>query len=240
MFLTTYKSFTTADMVFDQLVGRFKMTPPVHLSDDEFEEWKEKKQKSTQQRVLTLFTMWLEDHNMIKEDPHIVHRLRGFLQSIVDPHPLAIPAQLILEAIERLVETKITRTSHPFLTIRSQSNVPQAPLTPLTPAQTPKRRRQPKFPVTELVKMDTQEIAQQLTLIEHRLYAKIRVQDCWEWGRAGGMLHDFLSTHDKLASWVKMSILNLPHVGKRAEMVDFWITCAEVWCIGSAPQSWSN
>jgi len=26
---------------------------------------------------------------------------------------------------------------------------------------------------------------------------------------------------------VKMSILNLPHVQKRAEMVDFWITCAE-------------
>ena len=76
--------------------------------------------------------------------------------------------------------------------------------------------------------MDPQEIAQQLTLIEHRLYAKVRVQECWEWGRTGGMLHDFMSTHDKLASWVKMSILNLPHVAKRAEVLDFWITCAEV------------
>ena len=76
--------------------------------------------------------------------------------------------------------------------------------------------------------MDAQEVAQQLTLIEHRLYAKIRVQECWEWGRTGGMLHDFTSTHDKLASWVKMSVLNLPHAAKRAELVDFWITCAEV------------
>ncbi|KAF9654172.1 ras GEF [Thelephora ganbajun] len=208
-FLTTFRSFTTADMVFDQLVGRFKMAPPVYLSEDEFGEWKEKKQRSTQQRVLTLFTVWLEDHNLIKEDPHIVPRLQGFLQSIVDPHPLAIPAILIIGAIERL------------------SHVPLAPLTPLTPAHTPKRRKQPKFPTTELVKMDTQEVAQQLTLIEHRLYAKIRVQECWEWGRAGGPLHDFMSTHDKLASWVKMSILNLRHVAKRAEMVDFWITCAE-------------
>lgn len=208
-FLTTFKSFTTADMVFDQLVGRFKMAPPVYLSEDEIEEWREKKQKSTQQRVLTLFTMWLEDHNMIKEDPHIVYRLQGFLQSIIDPHPLAIPAKLILEAIERL------------------SHVPLAPLTPLTPAQTPKRRRQPRFPATELSKMDAQEIAQQLTLIEYRMYAKIRVQECWEWGRTGGMLHDFLSTHDRLASWVKSSVLNPPHVAKRAEIVDFWITCAE-------------
>jgi len=208
-FLSTFKSFTTADMVFDQLAGLFKMAPPVYLSEDEIEEWKEKKQKSTQQRVLTLFTIWLEDHNLIKQDPHIVHRLQGFLQSITDPHLLAIPAKLILEAIDRL------------------SHVPLVPMTHLTPVQTHKRRKQPRLPVTELAKMDAQEIAQQLTLIEHRLYAKIRVQECWEWGRTGGMLHDFTSTHDKLASWVKASILNLPHVAKRAEVVDFWITCAE-------------
>jgi len=214
-------------MVFDQLVGRFKLEPPAYLSEAEFEEWDEKKRRSTQQRVLTLFTMWLEDHNMIKEDPHIVLRLRGFLQSIVDPHPLAIPAKLINEAIDRLVGTRIILASHSFLT-PFQSYVPLAPLTPLTPAQTPKRRKAPKFPVTELVKMDTQDVAQQLALIEHRLYAKIRVHECWEWGRTGTLLHDFLSTHDKLASWVKMSILNVPHVTKRGEMIDFWIICAEV------------
>ena len=214
-------------MVFDQLVGRFRMVPPGHLSEAEFEEWKGKKQRSTQQRVLTLFTMWLEDHNMIREDPHIVHRLQGFLHSIVDPHPLAIPAKLIIEAIERLVGVKIVLTLHPFLT-PLQTHVPLAPLTPLTPGNTPKRRKQQKFPVTELAKMDTQEVSHQLTLIEHRLYAKIRVQECWEWGRRGGPLHDFMSTHDKLAPWVKMSILNLHHVAKRAEMVDFWITSAEV------------
>ena len=214
-------------MVFDQLVGRFKTAPPACLSEDEFEEWKEKKQRSTQQRVLTLFTMWLEDYNMIKEDLHIVHRLQGFLQSIVEPHPLAIPARLIIEAIERLVSVKSDPALRSFLT-SSQTHVPLAPLTPLTPGNTQKRRKQPKFPVTELVKWDTQEISQQLTLIEHRLYAKVRVQECWEWGRTGGFLHDFMSTHDKLASWVKMSILNLQHVAKRAEMVDFWITCAEV------------
>ena len=214
-------------MVFDQLVGRFKSAPPVYLSEDEFEEWKEKKQRSTQQRVLTLFTMWLEDHNMIKEDPHIVNRLQGFLQSIVDPHPLAIPAKLIIEAIDRLVSIKLVLTLCSFLK-PLQSHVPLPPITPLTPMHTPKRRKSPKFPVTELVKMDTQGIAQQLALIEHRLYAKIRVHECWEWGRTGGILHDFMSIHDKLASWVKMTILNLPDVMKRAEMIDFWIACAEV------------
>lgn len=101
-------------MVFDQLVGRFKMLPPVYLSEDEIEEWRVRKQKSAQQRVLTLFTMWLEDHNLIRDDSHIVPQLKGFLRSITDPHPLAIPAKLIFEAIERLVGTKIIRTLHPF------------------------------------------------------------------------------------------------------------------------------
>lgn len=115
-FLTTFKSFTTADMIFDQLVGRFKIVPPANFSEDEIEEWKEKKQKSTQQRVLTLFTMWLEDHNLIKEDQHIVPRLQEFLLSVTDPHPLAIPAKLIVEAIGRLVGAMIIFNSHPSLT----------------------------------------------------------------------------------------------------------------------------
>lgn len=203
------------------------LAPPVYLSEGEFEEWEEKKQRSTQQRVLTIFTMWLEDHNMIKEDPQIVPRLQGFLRSIVEPHPWAISAKLILEAIDRLVGPKFISASHSFLT-PIQRYIPLAPLTPLTPAQTPRRRKSPRFPVTELAKMDTQDVAQQLALIEHRLYAKIRAQECCEWWRTGGLLHDFMSTHDKLASWVKMSILNLPQATKRAEMIDFWITCAEV------------
>ena len=103
-------------MVFDQLVGRFNIPPPGCLSEDEIHEWREKRQKSTQQRVLTLFTIWLEDHNLIKDDPHIVPRLQGFLQSIADPHPLAIPAKLILAAIERLVGKRTIPALAPALT----------------------------------------------------------------------------------------------------------------------------
>ena len=55
------------------------MVPPVYLSNG-FGEWKGKKLRSAKLRVLTLFPMQLEDHNMIKQHPHIVHQLQGFFQ----------------------------------------------------------------------------------------------------------------------------------------------------------------
>jgi son of sevenless-like protein len=38
----------------------------------------------------------------------------------------------------------------------------------------------------------------------------------------------FCSTHDKLAAWVKTSILSNTGLGKRADIIDFWIRVAEV------------
>jgi hypothetical protein len=34
--------------------------------------------------------------------------------------------------------------------------------------------------------------------------------------------------HEKLGAWVKMSILNTDVLGKRADVVDYWIKVAEV------------
>lgn len=77
------------------------------------------------------------------------------------------------------------------------------------------------------------DIAEQLCLFEHKLYTKIRPQECLNWaktqsGPSVANLIVFCSTHDKLASWVKMSILNHDVLGKRADVVDFWIKVAEV------------
>lgn len=78
--------------------------------------------------------------------------------------------------------------------------------------------------------MDVIELAQQLCLLEHRLYAKIRVQDCWAWRRTSSALSDFCSTHEKLATWVRKSIEKVDGARKKAETIDFWIHCAEVCC----------
>lgn len=81
--------------------------------------------------------------------------------------------------------------------------------------------------------MDSSELAEQLCLYEHQLYANIRPQECLNWaktqsGRGVANMVTFCATHDKLASWVKMSILDTEGLGKRADAVDFWIRVAEV------------
>lgn len=84
----------------------------------------------------------------------------------------------------------------------------------------------------DLLKLDYKIIADQLTVYEFGLYAKITPQQCLTYvkSRTGvdvAKLRDFCSTHDKLDAWVKLSILNCDVAGRRAQTVDFWIKVAE-------------
>jgi son of sevenless-like protein len=84
----------------------------------------------------------------------------------------------------------------------------------------------------DLLKFVPKIIADQLTVYEFGLYAKITPQQCLTFvkSRTGddvAKLRDFCSTHDKLDAWVKLSILNNDAAGKRAQTVDFWIKVAE-------------
>jgi son of sevenless-like protein len=81
--------------------------------------------------------------------------------------------------------------------------------------------------------MDPVDIVEQLTLLEFGLYVKITPQECLAYAKTQSCttvanLVEFCGTHDKLASWVKSSVLNNDALSKRADMVDFWIKVAEV------------
>ncbi|KAF8665435.1 hypothetical protein AX16_000454 [Volvariella volvacea WC 439] len=211
VFLMTFRTFTTADTLFNMLVERYRFDDPQNVSDAEYEEWKEKRQIPTRQRVLVIFTMWLEDHRLLQEEPHIAQRLTNFLQSIVAPLPLATTAKLILQSIERL-------------TFSGPSQI-------LTP--TAKRRRKSRAHKNDLLKLDPADIAEQLSILEFKHYSKISPQECIEYVSTQGKgnnipnLSAFCSTHDKLAGWVKTSILVPDGLGRRAETIEFWIKVAE-------------
>ncbi len=58
-------------------------------------------------------------------------------------------------------------------------------------------------------------------------------KDCIIWsktqaGEAVASLIEFCATHDRIAGWVKSSILQNEGLGKRADTIDFWIWVAEV------------
>lgn len=110
MFLMTFRGFASPEHVFDLLVERYQMDHPAGLSSEEFDEWKEKKLRPTQHRVLTVLTMWLGDHRLLDEEPHMARSLTEFLSLIVTP-PLAITAKLMLQTLERLVSMLICTAS---------------------------------------------------------------------------------------------------------------------------------
>lgn len=85
------------------LVDMYRMDIPNGLSDAEFEEWKERCRAPTQRLVLTVFTVWLQEHRLLEEEPHIAQRLTDFLSLICSPAPLASAAKLIVKLIESLV-----------------------------------------------------------------------------------------------------------------------------------------
>lgn len=85
----------------------------------------------------------------------------------------------------------------------------------------------------ELLRLDVTALAENLSLYENMLYSKVRPQECLKWisvrtGEPVANLLAFCTLHDKLGAWVKHSILWTDGLGRRADLIDFWIKVAEV------------
>ncbi|KIY46326.1 ras GEF [Fistulina hepatica ATCC 64428] len=208
-FLITFRTFMTADELFDMLVDRYRFKPE-GLSEADRPNWKDKCMLPTQRLVLSVLLSWLEDYRLLEEEPHIAQRLTNFLTLIMQPALLAQKAKSVIRTIERLTFAQ-----------------PNA--SPLSP---PRRKRKTRVHKGDLLRVDAADIAEQLCLIEFKLYDKITPQEClsqakYSSGAPVSNITNFCATHDQLASWVKMTILNSESVSRRADMVDYWIKVAE-------------
>ncbi|KDN49041.1 hypothetical protein RSAG8_02394, partial [Rhizoctonia solani AG-8 WAC10335] len=83
--------------------------------------------------------------------------------------------------------------------------------------------------------LDPTALAHHLTLLESGLYMRIKRKQALEWHKASSGLAEettndlraFCATSDRLAGWVKWSVLSLGSSVKRAEAVGTWIRVAE-------------
>lgn len=98
VFLTTFRTFTTAEVLFNMLVEIYRMGQPEESASIE----PKSPYIDAQRRVLMIFTMWLEDYRLLDEEPDIAKSLSEFLRTIVSP-PLASMARLLTKSIQRLV-----------------------------------------------------------------------------------------------------------------------------------------
>ncbi|KAI0778672.1 ras GEF [Trametes elegans] len=208
-FLTTYKSFATAEEVFDLLLEQYNISHPTALNLKEMEQWKERRLKPTRRRVLTVLRVWTEEHGLLHDDAHLARRIVDFLSSINSPPQLADSAREVIRSLERFIS-----------------------VIPPTPVSAVSRHKKGKNSKGDLLRMDTVLLAEHLCMHEQRLYSKIRVLDCLNWvkslsGNGTRNLMAFNSFNDKLCSWVKMSILNTEGMGKRSDTIEYWIKVAE-------------
>ncbi|KIY73446.1 ras GEF [Cylindrobasidium torrendii FP15055 ss-10] len=211
IFLTTFRTFMTADKLFEMLVEIYALD----YSEDpagETTDWRDKACLPTQKMVMEVFGDWLEHHRLLEEEPHISHRLTTFLNGIPKTNIMAGTAKVILQTIERLT----------FASPCIES-----------PGLSTRRRKKSRDHKGDLLRLDPTDLAEQLCSYEHRLYQRITPQECLEVATTrrpeGGARHlyAFTSTHDKLANWVMASILNQEALAKRADTIDFWIKVAD-------------
>lgn len=208
-FLMTFRTFTTSEKLFDMLLDRFSMTRPDNLLEIEVEDWKKRFLQKTQRHVLAVFSLWLEDYRMLEDDRHIAQRLPDFVTQVAMPR-LQPESQALMQAFERLT-----------------FSVPMGSQMAMSPK---KSRKKPLK--NDLLRLDSSELAEQLTLYEQQRYTKIVPRECLAYmhtqlGPTVFHLEAFCRTYDQLANWVKLSILEASSIPARTNTVDYWIKVAE-------------
>ncbi|KAF8583321.1 ras GEF [Ramaria rubella] len=218
-FLVTFRSFTTLDEMFDSLVKRFYIQPPPNLNPDELKEWTEQKQQVVRFRVINVLRQIVTDEDVLeKEDMHILERIKGFAatvdKEVVPPIPAAKQLLVLVDRAQSGGDAMIKRVPAP-------PSYPPAPIIP-------KINRPMK-----LLDIEPLELARQLTIMESKLFAKIRPMECLNRGRDGrpGDSDDNISaiidTSNKVAEWVADAVLSKDDSRKRAAIVKQFIAVAD-------------
>ncbi|KAK9331622.1 ras guanine nucleotide exchange factor domain-containing protein [Lipomyces starkeyi] len=236
-FLLTYRSFTTSRMFFEMLIARFTIQPPDGLSDEEFEEWLDRKQKPIRLRVFNILKIWLEQYwdDPLDESDADAVMSRDILSSLA-----AFAAQLIQQvfpgagALAKIVRQR--QQGHDVskrLILNLGGSVPP----PILP-----KRGLKKLKFTYI---DALEFARQLTIIESQLYNRIRPLEClnrawsakrnssvsWNGSSNGAApaenIKSLIIYSNQLTNWTAQAALTQTDLKKRVNVIKHLINVAE-------------
>ncbi|KAI0393975.1 ras GEF [Xylariaceae sp. FL0594] len=224
-FLLTYRSFTTARELFQLLVQRFSIQPPEGLQASEYDTWRDRKQKPIRFRVVNILKSWFDNYWMEEpneESKQIIRGVLTFAEDAIKPtfgDTVAIPLIAVLE-------TRIQggETTKKILVQTVASNIP-APIMP-------KNMKKLKF-----LDIDSTEFARQLTIIESKLYAKIKPVEClnktWQKKVVEGEpepapnVKALILHSNQMTNWVAEMILAQMDVKKRVVVIKHFVAVAD-------------
>ncbi|KAL1954902.1 hypothetical protein VTO42DRAFT_491 [Malbranchea cinnamomea] len=223
-FLLTYRSFTTASELFEMLVHRFTLQPPYGLDQAELKVWTEQKQIPIRIRVVNILKSWFENYWMEPTDEsntRLLRRIHAFVKDAVATTKIPGTSQLI-GLIEQRMRGQDSSAKRLVPTVNQHA--PQPIL--------PKNLKKIKF-----LDIDPTEFARQLTIIESRLYARIRPTECLNktWQKKVGPdevdpatnVKALILHSNQLTNWVAEMILTQQDVKRRVVVIKHFVSVAE-------------
>lgn len=224
-FLLTYRSFTSASELFEMLVHRFTLQPPYGLDQAELKTWTEQKQIPIRIRVVNILKSWFENYWMEPTDDtntRLLRRIHAFVKDAVATTKIPGTSPLI-GLIEQRMRGQDSSAKRLVPTVNQ--NAPQSIL--------PKNLKKIKF-----LDIDATEFARQLTIIESRLYARIKPTECLNktWQKKIGPddadpavnVKALILHSNQLTNWVAEMILTQGDVKRRVVVIKHFVAVAEV------------
>jgi son of sevenless len=233
-FLLTYRSFTTARELFEMLVKRFGIQPPEGLTQAEYEQWRDGKQKLIRFRVVNILKNWFDNFWMEEttdETKQLIRDVYNFAKDTVKSTetPGSAPLMAVLDQRlsgkeaggRRMIQTVSQNTPQPIM---------------------PKNMKKLKF-----LDIDVIEFARQLTIIESRLYGKIKPTECLNktWQKKVGdgepepapNVKALILHSNQMTNWVAEMILAQTDVRKRVVVIKHFVAVADVGHSVQLPRS---
>ena len=224
-FLLNYRSFTSASELLELLMRRWNVQPPSGLSQKEYRIWVERKQKLIRIRVVKCLRSWIDSYWLepdTEASQALLQKLLTFGKGIISIVGTTHAAQLISAVEQRIrgqdVSNKVIvpTSHHPF----------PAPILP------PNRRR------LKFLDINALELARQLSIMDSRLYCKIRRSEClsnmWQKKPAPGEpdpapnVKAVILNANQLSNWVAEMILTHDDVKRRVMVIKQFVQVADV------------
>ncbi|TVY19832.1 Cell division control protein 25 [Lachnellula arida] len=223
-FLLTYRSFTSARELFEFLVKRFQIQPPEGMAKSDYEVWRDRKQKPIRFRVVNILKSWFDNFWMEDQSDDTKALIRDVYTFARDT-----------------VKTTETPGSGPLMTVleqRLRGQDPTAKRLVLTLSQSTPQPIMPKnMKKLKFLDIDVTEFARQLTIVESKLYGKIKPTECLNktWQKKVGEndpepapnVKALILHSNQLTNWVAEMILTQMDVKKRVVVIKHFVQVAD-------------
>ncbi|QSZ37288.1 hypothetical protein DSL72_009382 [Monilinia vaccinii-corymbosi] len=223
-FLLTYRSFTNARELFEHLVKRFQVQPPEGMPPGDYETWVSRKQKPIRFRVVNILKSWFElfwMEDQSDDTKALIANVYTFARDTVKATDTPGSGSLMTLLEQRLRGQEATAKR---LVLTLNHSTPQPIM--------PKNMKKLKF-----LDIDVTEFARQLTIVESKLYGKIKPTECLNktWQKKVGEndpepapnVKALILHSNQLTNWVAEMILTQLDVKKRVVVIKHFVLVAD-------------